>query len=423
MPTFGSIHIHPLLKARFLGSQGEDDSADSSDRHRHHYQQRLKWRRQPARSRVLIPRSMLTRDLNDLVDMVLIGEIGNESQRDGVLARMESIQYEVAGKMILTTRNGKRLLSQRDRKHMKCKALIQGGSISVQEAWDLQHKMAKKHQNCTHVISTGCSDLDGLVAFPAEYFTQLNGKEDVAKAHCDDSISGEYKGLPTGYVLKLSGTSGKTELAIQLASEAIMQAFQTSKGTKKRVRYCYSTAGHSAYSLAQRLLQLIQDKTDYGEDMMLKDILKTTEFQSITTVSQFVSMMAKLEIELSQHTTLDSSSENDKGSNDEGIVERKPTLSMLVLDAMPFMVFEGEDGMKIDSFERWVKRLARHYSVLVVIVTPSGGGRLSSVQSNKTASDIHIQLQKKSSTTLSIRLMCHPAKPVTERDCITCLLR
>ena len=430
MPTFDSIPIHPFVKARFVGSQRQDDNADDCERHhrqqqQHHQQQLLQRRRQPARSGVSIPRSLLTRDLNDLVDMVSRGEIRNESQRGDFLVEMESIRYRVAGKMLSRTRNGKRLISncERDRKHKKYRTLISVGSISVQDAWESQQKMANKQQNFHHVYSTGCSNLDDLIAFPSEYFSQLNGNQNVTMSCYVDSISGEAKGLPTGYLLKLSGTSGKTQLAIQLASEAIIHTFQTSIVTKKRIRYCYSTAGHSGYALAQRLFQVIRNKTDYTEEKVLKDMVKTVEFQPIKTLSQLVSSMAKLEKEFSQNAALESSSENKGVSNDKVIAEKQGMVSMLVVDAMPLMIFEGEDAMKIDSLERWLKRLARHYSVLVVIVATSGGGRLSSIQNNKTTSDIHLQLQKTTSTTLSIRLMRHPAKPVTEKDCITCHLR
>ena len=93
-------------------------------------------------------------------------------------------------------------------------------------------------------------------------------------------------------------------------------------------------------------------------------------------------------------------------------------VSMLVIDALPLMVSEREDPMKIQSLERWLKRLARHYSMTIVIVTSAGSAGLSSIYDNAISSDIHLQIEKTTPTTSSIHLLRHPAKCVTKNDCI-----
>jgi hypothetical protein len=467
MPTFQSIPIHPSVRSRLLRPHQQDDNAggSGSSSHRqeslpqdqqqqqqqqHQRSQQQQQQQQPVRSSVSIPRSLLTRDLNDLVDMFSRGDTRNEQQRAGIFAQMETIRFQVAHRMISKTRNGKRLVvsndhqqqnreqqqyttSQKHKKHKKKhKALIPGGSISVLDAWRSrsQHEMLGKDQNRPQIFSTGCSDLDDLIAFPTEYFFEPNGGDrDVGTIPSNlDLVSGEAKGLTRGYVLKLSGTSGKTQLAIQLVAQAMIQSSQQSTGgNDERIRYCYSTAGHSGHSLAQRLFQHIENGIGNSEEKILEDVAKKIEFQPIATVSQLISTIAKLEEEwLQQHTASISTKvprdrEEAPHHNDDANVNarRQGTVSMLVLDALPLMIAEREDAMKIQSLERWLKRLARHYSVLIVIVTTTGGGGgASSIYDNAMSPDIHLQLSKRTPTTLSIHLMRHPAKSVTQNDCI-----
>jgi len=430
MPTFQSIPIHPSVRSRLLRSQQQDDNAGSSGSHhqesRHQQQQRQQL---PARSGVSIPRSLLTRDPNDLVDMFSRGDIRNEQHRASIFAQMENIRCQVAHRMISKTRNGKRLVSnhqhehQYSQKHKKHRPLIPGGSMSVLDACNSQHKMLWKDQNHLHIFSTGYSDLDNLIAFPTEYFLEPNDDRGATIPCNVDLVSGKAKGLPRGYVLKLSGTSGKTQLAIQLVSQAMIQSFQQSTGKNKRIRYCYSTAGHSGYSLVQRLFQLIKNNTDISEEKTLKDVAKKIEFQPIASLSQLISTIARIEEECLQHTSLISLKapcDREEGvSHPDGDTRGHNTVSMLVLDALPLMIVEREDATQIQSLERWLKRLARHYSVLVVIVTTAGGVGSSSIYDNAMSPDIHLHLQKRTTTTLSIHLMRHPAKSVTEKDYIT----
>ena len=392
----------------------------------------------------------MTRDLNDLVDMFSRRDTTrNEQQRAGISAQMETIRCQVAHRMLSKTRNGKRLVglsndhrqqqhreqqqyttttttttttSQKHKKQKKKhKPLIPGGSISVLDAWSSpsQHEMLLgKDQNRPQIVSTGCSDLDDLIAFPIEYLFERNGggDRDVVRTIPPnvDLDSGEAKGLPRGYVLTISGTCGKTQLSLQLVAQAMIQSSQQTStgGNNERIRYCYSTAGHSGQSLAKRLFQHIENNIGNSEQkIILEDAAKKIEFQPIATVSQLISTIAKLEEEWLQDVNANANAN-----------ARQSKVSMLVLDALPLMIAEREDAMKIQSLERWLKRLARHYSVLIVIVTATGGGRggSSSIYDNAMSPDIHLQLSKRTptSTTLSIHLMRHPAKSVTQNDCI-----
>lgn len=419
MPTFHSIPVHPSVRSRLLRSQQDDnDVCDSGGQEsRQHKDQRQQQRRhQPARSIVSIPRSLLTRDLNDLVDMFSRDDVKNDRQRASISAEMETIRYQVACRMISKTRNGKRLACNHQHvlhhspKRKKRRPLIPAGSMSVLDAWRSQCDVRRKDRNRPEILSTGCSDLDNLVAFPSEYFFAHNDGQDELLPCNVDFVSGEAKGLPQGHLLKLSGTSGKTQLALQLVSQAMIQSSQNSLGKHKRVRYCYSTAGHSGHSLAQRLFQLIENKVGKGEKKILEDVAKKIEFQPIATVSQLTSTIAKLEEEWRGRQEI---------LHHNGGTRVHDTVSMLVLDSLPQMIVEREDVSKIQSLERWLKRLARHYSVLIVIVATTGGGGPSSIYDNAMSPDIHLTLQKRTPTTLSIRLLRHPAKTITQSDCIT----
>lgn len=280
--------------------------------------------------------------------------------------------------------------------------MIRGGSISALDAWRSECDMYQKKENQPQIFSTGNSDLDKLVAFPIEYAVDPSSGGEPSFSSEKDFVSGEVRGIPRGHILKLSGAQGKTQLALQLASQALIQF--SGQATPNRIRYCYSTAGHSGHSLAQRLFQLL-DKT-VGDKRTLKEAAKKMEFQPVSTVPQLTSALAKLEQEF-----LEASHNTDDDA------KRQKTVSMLILDALPLMLMERENATKIESLERWLKRLARHYSVLVVIVTTTTGGS-SSIYDSAMSPDIHLQLQRKTPTSVSIQLMRHPSKPVTKNDFI-----
>ena len=468
MPTFQSIPIHPLVRSRLLHPQQQPNDGSSSSSHpnksqQQHQHQHQHQHQQPIRSGVSIPRSLLTRDPNDLADLFSRGDMimRNEQQRADILAQMEGIRCQVAHAMIAKTRNGKRVLchtqqqqQQRNQQQQQdhqtlLTPLAQGGSMSVLHAWKLQQEiLSKNHQN-PQIYSTGCRALDHLIAFPAEYFfspDDSNGSTTIPHDISIDINSGETKGLPRGYVLKISGTTGKTQLALQLVAQVVTTQSSQSPRNDEIIRYCYSTAGHSGHSLAQRLFQLIENSNNNREQRIRKDVAKKIEFQPIATVSQLISTIAKLEEEwLQQHTSASVSASAssrscfDRDEEEEhqhqrprqrqrqqqrgGARERSP-VAMLVLDDLSLMLVERDDADRIRSLERWFKRLARHYSVLIVIVTTGVGGssvNMNNNNNNNMAPDIHLQLQKLTSTTSSVQLLRHPAKSVTEKDCITLL--
>ncbi len=402
MPTFHSIPIHPSVRSRLVGSEPQDDGGgDSGSRPRESRQQQNP-QKQPARSGVSIPRSLLTRDLNDLVELVSKGNVPNEEQRAGISEQIESLRFQVACRMISKTRNGKRLSTYKHHGRKRQRPMIRGGSISALDAWRSECDMYQKKENQPQIFSTGNSDLDKLVAFPIEYAVDPSSGGEPSFSSEKDFVSGEVRGIPRGHILKLSGAQGKTQLALQLASQALIQF--SGQATPNRIRYCYSTAGHSGHSLAQRLFQLL-DKT-VGDKRTLKEAAKKMEFQPVSTVPQLTSALAKLEQEF-----LEASHNTDDDA------KRQKTVSMLILDALPLMLMERENATKIESLERWLKRLARHYSVLVVIVTTTTGGS-SSIYDSAMSPDIHLQLQRKTPTSVSIQLMRHPSKPVTKNDFI-----
>uniref|UniRef100_A0A7S4AR26 Uncharacterized protein n=2 Tax=Pseudo-nitzschia australis TaxID=44445 RepID=A0A7S4AR26_9STRA len=433
MPTFRSIPIPPSVRSRLLQPQQKRANHDNSGQHpnKTHQQPQL-----PNKSSVATPRSLLTRDPNDLIDLFSGGHGRNEQKMAGIL----TLRSHVARAMISKTRNGKRLLCynredpqkrnrwerNQDQDLMDQFPLIPGGSMSLLHAWDLQQEMNSKNQKRFEIFSTGCRALDNLLAFPAEYFfSSDDGVAGSAISHNVDTDFGEVKGIPRGYVLRLSGTTGKTQLALQFVAKAITQSSQRSPGWNKRIRYCHSTAGHSGCSLAQRLFQLIENINIGNDDHRVReDTTKKIEFQPIATVSQLISTIAKLEEEWLQRTASEQQQPQGKQQLRGGSTEKGP-VAMLVLDALPWMLVEREEAERIQALNRWLKRIARHYHVWIIIVTPTVGGRpsskLSSLYGNTMSPDIHLRLQKQTSTRSSLQLMRHPAKAVTEQDCITLL--
>jgi len=396
MPTFQSIPIHASVRSRLSETNNNDDS-----------QQKL------VRSGVSTPRSLLTRDPKDLVEVFSKGEIRNEQQRAGILIQMEGIRSEVAHSMIVKTRNGKRVLNQQQqlqhnhRHHhhqggvgVPQAPLIQGGSLCALQTWNLHQKIISTKP---HVYSTGCRALDELIAFPIEYFSHY----DPGIIYNEDS-SRELMGLHRGYILQLSGTTGKTQLALQLAAQAIQQQSSSGLNNDDRVRYCYSTVGHSGSSLAQRFFELLGNNG--SERRLVEDVTKKIEFQPIATISQLITTLAKLEKEWLHHSSVSSQQRQQRKE-----IKEKGPVAMLVLDALPLMLVERESIDLIRSLERWLKRIARHHNVLIVT---TGGGASNN---NNMNPDMHLHIQKVTSTTSSVRLIRHPAKFATENDFITLL--
>jgi hypothetical protein len=393
MPTFQSIPIHASVRSRL----SETNSINDGD------SQKL------VRSGVSTPRSLLTRDPKDLVEVFSKGEIRNEQQRAGILAQMEGIRSEVAHSMIVKTRNGKRVLNhQKQQQHNNYHhqgGLIQGGSLSALQTWNL-------HQNTIstnpHVYSTGCRALDELIAFPIEYFSHY----DPSIIYSEDSNRETTMGLHRGYILQLSGATGKTQLALQLAAQVIQQS-SSALNNDDRVRYCYSTAGHSGSSLAQRFLELLGNGG--SERRLVEDVTKKIEFQPIATISQLITTLAKLEEEWMYHSSVSSSGSIRQHQQQRSEIKEKGPVAMLVLDALPLMLVERESIDLSQSLERWLKRIARHHNVLIVT---TGGGASNN---NSMNPDIALHIQKLTSTTSYVRLIRHPSKISTENDVITLL--
>ena len=400
MPTFQSIPIHASVRSR-LSETNNNNNGDS---------QKL------VRSGVSTPRSLLTRDPKDLVEVFSKGEIRNDQQRAGILAQMEGIRSEVAHSMIVKTRNGKRVLNhQKQQQRNNCHhqggvgvspPLIQGGSLSALQKWNL-------HQNIIltkpHVYSTGCRALDELIAFPIDYFSHY----DPGIIYNEDS-NRETMGLHRGYILQLSGATGKTQLALQLAAQVIQQS-SSALNNDDRVRYCYSTAGHSGSSLAQRFFELLG--IGGSERRLVEDITKKIEFQPIATISQLITTLAKLEEEWMHHLSVSSSGSIRQHQQQRSEIKEKGPVAMLVLDALPLMLVERENIDLIQSLERWLKRIARHHNVLIVTT----GGGANNNNNNNMNPDIALHIQKLTSTTSSVRLIRHPSKFPTGNDCITLL--
>ena len=386
MPTFQSIPIHPSVLNRFLHPTADNDDTEHQNQR---YQQQI------PRSSISTPRSLLIRDPHDLVEVFSRGDIRNEEDRFSILARMEHIRSQVAHAMIAKTRNGKRVRNHQS--YHQRGSLVQGGSLSALHVWKLQQESLSTGP---HVYSTGCRALDDLVAFPIEYFLCAPGFH--YNVHSRESL-----GIPRGYVLQVSGTIGKTQLALQLAVQVIQQS-KAEKG--HRVRYCYSTAGHSGYSLAQRFSQLLGN----SNQQICEDMTKKIEFQPIASVSQLVKTLAKLEEDWLLHASESpSSSVRWEEQQQQNETRKKGQVAMLVLDSLPFMLVERDDIGQQQTIERWLKRLARHHSMLIVT---TGG-----FSNNNTSPDIHLQLRKLSPTTSSVRLIRHPARLANEKDSITVL--
>eukprot|EP00531_Pseudo-nitzschia_arenysensis_P016471 CAMPEP_0116154728 /NCGR_PEP_ID=MMETSP0329-20121206/21935_1 /TAXON_ID=697910 /ORGANISM="Pseudo-nitzschia arenysensis, Strain B593" /LENGTH=161 /DNA_ID=CAMNT_0003651727 /DNA_START=147 /DNA_END=628 /DNA_ORIENTATION=+ len=159
-------------------------SADSGSHPQESRQQQNNPQQLPVRSGVSIPRSLLTRDLNDLVDLVSKGNIQNEEQKAAISEQMESLRFQVASRMISKTRNGKRLTTYKQHGRKRQRPLIPGGSTSALDAWRSECDMYQKKGN------DGNNDLDKLLAFPIEYAIAPSRDGDPSISSEKDFVSG-----------------------------------------------------------------------------------------------------------------------------------------------------------------------------------------------------------------------------------------
>lgn len=382
MPTFQSVSLHPAVQSRLLHphpQSAENDTGDLLQRQPQNGQQA------PLSSGVATPRALLTRSTQELVSIFSRGEVRDQQQRNDLSIQMEGIRNRVSLSMIAKTHSGRHISQQQKEQQQvptdtrvgdcNSRPLVLGGTLTALQLWRRQRQQLEpvSLQGGLHRFSTGCRALDDLIAFPPEY-TLDDG----------DDVGG---GLPRGYVVQISGAAWKTQLALQCAAQVALLSHHS-----ESVRYCFSTAGHSGYSLAQRYVQFLErPAADGGGEVRGGQV----QFQPIATVLDFVKSLSALEEDWLRYE-----------EQDEKLEAAPPVV--LVLDSFATMTAGEEDIHRIQSLERWLKRLARQHSILVVCT--GGGG------SNSESADIQLEIQQATPTTCSIRLVRHPAKLVTEKD-------
>ncbi|KAL3908132.1 MAG: hypothetical protein SGILL_008599, partial [Bacillariaceae sp.] len=363
---------------------------------------------QPRFASVDTPRALLTRDPHTLVELFANGQIRNDQQRTLLLEQMEGIRHQIALEMCQKSCTGQNVLREPQRYRHQSNPLIPGASMSALLMKDLQQEGVSSAK-VPYTISTGCRALDDMIAFPEEFEyspgnQHLHPKAVDADADADEARGPIFRkgGLPRGYVMSLTGTTGKTQLCLQLAAQACLQ-------TKERVRYFYSTAGHSGLSLARRLKQLL-DVTS-GKSAKYQQ-LKRVEFVPIANSSQLLVGLGELEEEwiqrkrdLAAHMHAEASSD----ANASGVC-------MILLDSWPLMLVDKEETESMRYVERWLKRMARQHSMwnIVTGVGPTSAAPLD-------AADVRLRLLPETSTLTNLSLIQHPAKLVTNKDNISIL--
>jgi hypothetical protein len=392
MPTFQGVSLHPTIQSRFL--QPNRQRADRQDGKNDGRQpQQGAATPPPCISGVATPRALLARSPQELVSIFSGGETLDQQQQGDLLTEMEGIRNQVALSMLAKTQSGRHILQQQqnqyqvandasDGDHSSCNSqpLIRGGTLSGLQLLERHREQAIPSATQGPLrFSTGCQALDELVAFPADY--TYGGGDEIG-------------GLQRGYVVLITGLGGKTQLALQLAAQVAI------KSSDDYVRYCYSTAGHSGYPLAQRYLQLVGNAAEVAREELGRKI----QFQSITTFLDLVKSLSALEEEWLRYPELSTTGPQ------EDLIERPPVV--LVLDSFAMMTAGEEDAVQIQSVERWLKRLARQHGLIVVC---TGRGSRSEI------CDIHLEIQQVTPSSYSISLLRHPARLVTERDQIPCL--
>jgi serine kinase of HPr protein (carbohydrate metabolism regulator) len=265
------------------------------------------------------------------------------------------------------------------------------------------------------------------------------------KVDSDDesTISPVIGGLPCGHVLLLTGntTAGKTQLCLQLAAQAMRMVQKNNVDEDHhddfnaiRVRYCYSTAGHAGRGLALRFQQLLRNdmlsRRTKQNRSKIKETLKRIEFVPISTTYHLFQILAQLEHEwqlLQQqqdHNQIDHHHHHHKKN-------QKEVIRMLILDSLPPMLIDRDKTGSWNYVELWLKRLARQYSVWIIVTsatTAVGSSFKVTTSTTKflkrttaTAFDIHLHLQQQQSqsekTGLAVQLLRHSSKLVTNKNC------
>jgi KaiC/GvpD/RAD55 family RecA-like ATPase len=415
MPTFQSIPLHPSVASILLHSEQSGNPVDNDSRHhpsqKHQQQQQppppppnFSTNQPPAAASVETPRALLTRDPQALVELFLQGKIQNEQRRAELLEQMEGIRHQVSMEMCRQTCTGRHILQQQQHNQSISKhQILEGASMCALQLRNLQKEKVSLTKT-PYSLSTGCRALDELIAFPEEFeyasrTDQQSGRRPwnitATEEFGDETGTGAHErgGLPRGFVLALTGTTGKTQLCLQLAAQTCIQ-------TGQRVQYCYSTAGHAGYSLAKRLKTLV----DAPSKSVRNERMSRIDLVPIADSTQLMVVLAELEDQwIQQHPR---QNENAKD------------VAMLILDSLPLMLTDKEESdYSMGYLMRWLKRMSRQYAVWIVV---TGMVPTSAVPLDEA--DMELELFPGASSSLTnLRLVHHTAKLVTRKDQIALL--
>lgn len=317
MPTFQSIHLHKDLHQRLLKPPNQDGVS------------------------ITTPQAILSRNPYALAKQIIqkSPDDGNNNYSNAdVMARVETVRCQVAHAMMASTKTGMFRHQQQqfyddetshNNQYHANRPLILGATVSAMQALHQERQQLGQVSS----ISTGCRALDDILSLPPEFYNNVN-----------------MPGFPRGHVLCFSGPSGsgKTQLSLQLAVQAL--TIPPPDGNTSRVRYCYSSAGHAGGALVRRFSQLVNNK----EQSFQKRALKNIEFQPIRTMTSLVMVLSALEEELLQ-------------THRHAASVYQPPF-MLIVDCLSGLEVVQEEHSQVARIGRWLKRLARQYSLWVIIV-------------------------------------------------------
>jgi KaiC/GvpD/RAD55 family RecA-like ATPase len=415
MPTFRSIGIHPELRTRLVTESGlqEEDG-------------RSLQRPQPVET----PQALLSRNPTQL--RLLDRESGTSKPISSLQVR--KLRDEVAHALISQSRSGKRVKRLRqvvqehfvdgdgdegtenvgDKGHVPEPSLAIEGFASVLDLVRFEALQHSKAANTPHQLSTGCRELDTMLALPPEY-TAVSTQIFMDDASIPTTIP--LAGIPFGYVTQLSGppASGKTQVALQIAARQALTA---------STWYLCSSA--SAASYAKRLDQLVQGNPGGSSP----GVLDRTLFRTVTDEYKVLSALADLEAVLlnqEDSTTADPTHE-ETGSIIHLPCQERP--SLLIIDSVSGCLSPENDDV-MTKVALTLKRLARQNGLAIVVTNGTVIDRSdSSARSNKaalgrawkSAADIHVWLEalvapiQQEQIVVQARLDQHPAKRCFAKD-------
>lgn len=388
--------------------------------------------------------------------------------RSVLLEQMEGLRNQVAQKMIELTRTGKLFHAKSQHKDVDDhddddddggddrnisssranQALIPGATFSPLETWQRIscQTLDSNAVGADRIIRTGCEALDRLLTFPNEAL-DLSSLEPQALPR--------RLGLPPGYVLQITSSSGssssssytkgKTQLALQIAAWTIKDSLLASKipqqlqnqrqndtalaaaGFNRRlvkVRYCYNAGGHTGTSLAKRFLELlgVAENQRRRKSKSFRDIPPTPggdqiEFQSISQLSQLSATLARIEDDWVQ--TLTQKGKYAYDDSEPSTIIDPP--SVLVIDGL-YSIPPEQDEAQFFKIERWLKRIARQYSISVIVVgggSSSNNNNIGGTSDGIYIADCGLNISEDSPTSIKVHLVRHPVKLVTENDWVS----